>query len=105
MIDTGRNRLLTEREGCFDSNVKKAKTKRKKGSVRGNVERRVPYQKAAIRSSAFTRALLNAGAIGGDPDRPRALFDEAARRVASIPKETLKDAWPYSQSVLRLSRC
>src|SRR6476646_10224516 len=63
MIDTARNRLLTEREDCFDSNVKKAKTKHKKGSVRGSVERRIPYQKAATRSSAFTRALLNAGAI------------------------------------------
>ena len=104
MIDTGRNRLLTEREGCFDSNVKKAKTKRKKGSVRGSVERRVPYQKAAIRSSAFTRALLNAGAIGGDPDRLRALFEEAAQKVASIPKEPFKDSWPYLQAMLRLIR-
>src|SRR2546423_11665752 len=104
MIDTGRNRLLTEREGCFDSNVKKAKTKRKKGSVRGNVERRIPYQKAAIRSSAFTRALFNAGSIGGDPERLRALFEEAAQKAAAIPKEPFKDSWPYLQAMLRLIR-
>jgi len=59
--------------------VKKAKTKRKKDPVRGNLVRRVPYQKAAIRSSAFTRALLNAGSIGDNPERLRALFEEAVQ--------------------------
>src|SRR5260370_19475540 len=104
MIDTRRNRLLTEREGCFDSNVKKAKTKGKKGSVRGSVERRLRYEEAAIRSSAFTRVRPNAGAIGADPDRLRALFEEAAQKVASIPKEPFKDSWPYLQAMLRLIR-
>ena len=84
--------------------MKKAKTKRKKGPVRGSVERRVPYQKAAIRSSAFARALLNAGSIGRDPERLRALFEEAGPKVASIPKEPFKDSWPYLQAMLRLIR-
>ena len=48
--------------------MKKTKTKRKKGPVEGSVERRVPYQKAAIRSSAFARALLYAGSIAADPE-------------------------------------
>ena len=36
--------------------------------MEGSVERRVPYQKAAIRSSAFARALLYAGSIAADPE-------------------------------------
>ena len=70
----------------------------------GSVERRVPYQKAAIRSSAFARALLDAGSIGRDPERLRALFEEAGPKVASIPKEPFKDSWPYLQAMLRLIR-
>ena len=84
--------------------MKKAKTKRKKGPVVGSVERRVPYQKAAIRSSAFARALLDAGSIAADPQRLRALFEEAAQKLATIPKEPFKDSWPYLQAMLRLIR-
>jgi len=102
--DIGRNRLPTERARCFDSNVKNAKTKRKKGPVAGSVERRVPYQKAAIRSSAFARALLDAGSVAADPQRLRALFEEAAQKLATIPKEPFKDSWPYLQAMLRLIR-
>ena len=84
--------------------MKKAKTKHKKGPVVGSVERRVPYQKAAIRSSAFARALLDAGSIAADPQRLRALFEDAAQKVALIPKEPFKDSWPYLQAMLRLIR-
>ena len=84
--------------------MKKAKTKRKKGPVEGSVERRVPYLKAAIRSSAFARALLNAGSIAVDPEQLRALFEEAAQKVAAIPKGPFQDSWPYLQAMLRLIR-
>jgi len=51
------------------------------------IERRVPQPKAALRSEAFARALADAKAHAGDPERLRALFEEAARKAAAIPKE------------------
>lgn len=66
-------------------------------------ERR-PYQKAAIRSSAFAKAILNAATYARDPNSLRALFEEAATKVAAIPSEPFKDSWPYLQTMLRLIR-
>ena len=68
------------------------------------IERRRPYQKAAIRSHAFARAVLDAASYSLDPVSLRALFEEAARKVAAIPKEPFKDSWPYLQAMLRLIR-
>lgn len=68
------------------------------------IERRRPYQKAAIRSHAFARAVLNAASYSLDPVSLRALFEEAARKVAAIPKEPFQDSWPYLQAMLRLIR-
>src|SRR5437868_6424114 len=69
-----------------------------------SIERRRPYQKAAIRSHAFARAVLNAASYSLDPVSLRALFEEAARKVAAIPKDPFKDSWPYLQAMLRLIR-
>ena len=68
------------------------------------IERRRPDQKAAIRSHAFARAVLNAASYSLDPVSLRALFEEAARKVAAIPKEPFQDSWPYLQAMLRLIR-
>ena len=106
----GKESASHEREGCFDSNVKKAKTKRKKGPVRGSVERRVPYQKAAIRSSAFTRALLNAGAIGAIrigcahflKSRPKSGFDSERaiqRFMALFTSDAAADPGLFSRRI------
>src|SRR5436190_3633769 len=67
------------------------------------IERRRPYEKAAIRSHAFARAVLNAASYSLDPVSLRALF-EAARKVAAIPKDPFNDSWPYLQAMLRLIR-
>jgi uncharacterized membrane protein YkvA (DUF1232 family) len=79
------------------------KTKTRKTPSR-EIERPRPYQKAAVRSHAFARAILNAASYTRDPASLRALFEEAATKVAAIPKEPFKDSWPYLQTMLRLIR-
>ena len=58
--------------------TKKAKTDSRKTPSQ-TIERRRPYQKAAIRSHAFARAILNAASYSLDPISLRALFEEAAQ--------------------------
>ena len=94
---------------CFDSGgVEKAKTKlnkaRKTRAAAKNVEKGVAYQKAAIRSRAFAKAILDAKSYATDPERLHALFEKAAGKAASIPKEPFKDTWAYFQAMLRLVR-
>jgi uncharacterized membrane protein YkvA (DUF1232 family) len=88
--------------------VKKTKTKSIRGrSARngsGKTERGAPRQKAALRSSAFARAVLDAKSCTADKGRLRALVEEASEKLASIPKEPLKESWPYLQTMLRLAR-
>jgi uncharacterized membrane protein YkvA (DUF1232 family) len=103
------NRLLTNKPNCFHPEVmRKPKTKsqraRKKRAASKNVEKRVPYQKAAVRSRAFAKAILEAKSCATDPERLRALFDKAAAKGASIRKEPFKDTWAYFQAMLRLIR-
>ena len=86
---------------------KKAKTKsraRKAAPAPANRKKRIPYEKAALRSSAFARATLDAKSYTTDPELLRKLFEEAARKVATIPKEPFKDNWPYLLAILRLVR-
>ena len=83
---------------------KKSGRVRKTSSVPKNVRKHVPYEKAALRSSAFARATLDAKSYTTDPDLLRKLFEEAARKVATIPKEPFKDNWPYLLAILRLVR-
>ena len=79
------------------------KTKTRKTPSR-EIERPRPYQKAAVRSHAFAKAILNAASYTRHPGSLRALFEEAATKVAAIPKEPFKDSWPYLQTMLRLIR-
>jgi uncharacterized membrane protein YkvA (DUF1232 family) len=86
----------------------KAKTKtikaRKPRSTSQDVSAPVPYQKAAIRSTAFAKAILDARSYASDRERLAELFKEAAAKTARIPKEPFKDTWPYLQAMLRLIR-
>jgi uncharacterized membrane protein YkvA (DUF1232 family) len=88
--------------------VKKAKTKsrkaRKTRAVSQNIEKRIPYQKAAVRSRAFAKAILDAKSYATNPERLLTLFEEAAEKAASIPREPFKDTWAYFQAMLRLVR-
>jgi uncharacterized membrane protein YkvA (DUF1232 family) len=82
----------------------KSKPRARKAAATKKVERRVPQPKAALRSEAFARALADAKTHASNPERLRALFEEAARKAAAIPKEPFEDSWPYVQAMLRLIR-
>jgi uncharacterized membrane protein YkvA (DUF1232 family) len=85
----------------------KARAKNKPGKRRTVAKSRGgsrPYQKAAIRSHAFANATRDAKSYATEPVRLRALFEEAAKKAASIPKEPFKETWAYLQAMLRLIR-
>jgi uncharacterized membrane protein YkvA (DUF1232 family) len=86
--------------------MQKAKAKtiaRRKIQSRPDSPRR-EHEKAAIRSEAFANAIVDAEFYAKDPTRLRALFEEASRKAAAIPKAPFKDSWPYVQAMLRLIR-
>jgi uncharacterized membrane protein YkvA (DUF1232 family) len=86
------------------------KVKRKSGKkskarpTQKNVEARVPYNKPALRSEAFARALTDAKSCVDGSESLEALFGEAARKAAAVPKEPFKENWAYIQTMLRLIR-
>jgi uncharacterized membrane protein YkvA (DUF1232 family) len=69
-----------------------------------NSEKNVPYRKPALRSEAFARALIDAKACLNDSDTLLALFNEAAKKAAAVPREPFKEYWSYLQTMLRLVR-
>lgn len=82
--------------------VQKKSTPRK--VARKKIERTPAYQQAAIRSRAFAKAILDAKSYAVDPKRLRALFEEASRKAAAVPREPFQDSWAYLQAMLRLIR-
>jgi len=82
----------------------KSKPRARQTAVTKKVKRRVPQPKAALRSEAFARALADAKVQANNAERLRALFEEAARKAAAVPKEPFEDSWPYIQAMLRLIR-
>ena len=69
-----------------------------------NSEQDVPYRKPALRSDAFARALTDAKACLNDSETLLALFNDAAKKAAVVPREPFKQYWPYLQTMLRLIR-
>src|SRR6185295_551832 len=67
-------------------------------------EQNVPYRKPALRSEAFASALIDAKACLNDSETMLALFNEAAKKAAAVPREPFKEYWPYLQTMLRLVR-
>ena len=88
--------------------MKKTKTKSrsepKARPAARNSERNVPYRKPALRSEAFARALIDAKACLNDSETLLALFNDAAKKAAAVPREPFKEYWPYLQTMLRLVR-
>jgi uncharacterized membrane protein YkvA (DUF1232 family)/predicted Ser/Thr protein kinase len=64
----------------------------------------VPYQKPAVRSEAFARALTDAKECANDPESLQALFDSASRKAAAVSSKLFKENWAYLQTMLRLIR-
>ncbi|MFL6514887.1 MAG: YkvA family protein [Chthoniobacterales bacterium] len=61
-------------------------------------------EKAAIRSAAFAKAILDAKSYAADAASLRTLFTEASTKAASIPRSALEGLGPYLQAMLRLLR-
>ena len=72
--------------------------------MKSTAERRSSYQKPTLRSEAFARAVRKAklGVVGSGG--LRSLFEQAARKAASLPRHQFKENWPYLQTMLRLIR-
>jgi uncharacterized membrane protein YkvA (DUF1232 family) len=83
---------------------KKTAAKRQPRPPRKNPEERIPYSKPAVRSEAFARALTDAKSCIDDRENLQALFNQAAKKAAAVPREPFKESWPYLQTMLRLVR-
>jgi len=88
--------------------MKQAKTKSNSKSkaplARKDPEGPGRYSKPALRSEAFARALTDAKSCVDDRESLQALFNEAAKKAATVPKDSFKEYWPYLQTMLRLVR-
>ena len=67
-------------------------------------ERDISYQKPALGSEAFARAVDKAELRIAGSGGLRSLFEKAAKEAASLPKHRFKANWPYLQTMLRLIR-
>ena len=96
----------TEMLSLLQMRKSKAEPRRKTklGAASNNRETNVPYRKPALRSEAFARALIDAKSCLDDRDSLQALFNEAARKAAAVPREPFKENWAYLQTMLRLIR-
>ena len=82
----------------------KAKAKRVRAESANNSDEKFSHEKAAVRSEAFAKAILDAKSYSEDPARLRVLLKEASKKAATLPKEPFRDTWPYLQTMLRLIR-
>jgi uncharacterized membrane protein YkvA (DUF1232 family) len=76
----------------------------KKAKMKSTAEKHSSYQKPALRSEAFARALSEAKLRVVGSGGLRSLFEQAAKDAASLPRQRLKENWPYLQTMLRLVR-
>ena len=76
----------------------------RKAKTKSRAERRVSYQKAALRSEAFARALSDAKLSVAGSGGLRSLFEQAARKAASLPRQPFNENWADVQTMLRLVR-
>jgi uncharacterized membrane protein YkvA (DUF1232 family) len=62
------------------------------------------HEKAAVRSDAFAKAILEAKSYRDDPRSLGELFEQASAKAAEIPAAALNELGPYLQTMLRLVR-
>src|ERR1043166_8539592 len=79
-----------------------AKKPAPKKTIARELPKRPVYEQAAIRSEAFARAFLDAKSYAADPDSLRALFEQVSLKATRMPRDLLKENWPYFQAMLRL---
>jgi uncharacterized membrane protein YkvA (DUF1232 family) len=76
----------------------------KKAKGKSTAEKHSSYQKPALRSEAFARALRDAKLRIVGSGGLRSLFERATKEAASLPRQRFKGNWPYLQTMLRLIR-
>jgi Uncharacterized conserved protein len=76
----------------------------RKAKTKSRTESHVSYQKPALRSEAFARAVNEAKLRAAGSGGLRSLFEQAARKAASLPRQPFKENWLYLQTMLRLVR-
>ena len=76
----------------------------KKEKEKSPSERELSYQKPALRSEAFARALAEAKLRLVGSGGLRSLFEKGAKKAASLPRHRFKENWLYLQTMLRLIR-
>jgi uncharacterized membrane protein YkvA (DUF1232 family) len=82
--------------------IKKTRSRKRKPAAKTKRNRR-PALKERLEAE-FAQAVKSAKSYVGDPACLRALFQEAAKEVALLPKDPFKETWPYLQTMLRLIR-
>src|SRR5689334_26675 len=58
------------------------------------------HEKAAVRSDAFAKAILEAKSYRDDPHSLGELFEQASAKAAEIPAAALNELGPYLQTML-----
>jgi uncharacterized membrane protein YkvA (DUF1232 family) len=76
----------------------------RKAKRKSTAERHTSYEKAALSSEALARALRTAKLRFVGSGGLRSLFEQAAKKAASLPRQRFKGNWPYLQTMLRLVR-
>ena len=81
---------------------KKTQTRKTKAATK---TKRAPAPDLKKRLDAeFASAVASAKDYVANPSRLHALFNDAAKEAASMPREPFGDLWPYFQAMLRLIR-
>ena len=86
--------------------MKKKRTKaaaRKKKAARPAKQDQAPALKKRL-DAEFATAVISAKTYIDSPSRLRALFDEAVKEAASMPRGAFGETWPYFHAMLRLIR-
>jgi uncharacterized membrane protein YkvA (DUF1232 family) len=73
-----------------------------KAKTKASAEKHRSYRKPVLRSEAFARALSEAKLRVVGSGGLRSLFEEAAKKCASLPRQRFKENWLYLQTMLRL---
>jgi uncharacterized membrane protein YkvA (DUF1232 family) len=73
-----------------------------KTKVKSGAEGQGSYRKPTLNSEAFARAVRKARLSVVGSGGLRSLFEQAARKAASVPRHPFKENWPYLQTMLRL---
>jgi uncharacterized membrane protein YkvA (DUF1232 family) len=65
--------------------------------------RDIPVLKQRLEAE-FAQAVKSAKSYVENPEQLESLFQDAAKRAASMPREPFQETWPYFEAMLRLIR-